>query len=58
MSIREKIKLLTDVDVDTENYALLLLEPEKHVASPEDAKKLKDLFELLDDVRLLERSGQ
>lgn len=38
MNIKEKIKILIDVDVDTEDLTKLMEEPEKHTQNEEDAK--------------------
>lgn len=48
MSIKNLIKNLIDVEVDTEDILELFINPENHIKSPEELKKLKDLIDLLE----------
>ena len=48
MRVSEMIKLLTDVEVDTDDLKLLRENPEKHISNTADLPKLEQLFELID----------
>lgn len=48
MNIKERIKNLLDIDISTDSFEELKADPERYVASPEDAEKLKDLFLLIE----------
>lgn len=48
MSVKNLIKNLIDVEVDTEDILELFINPENHIKSPKELKKLKDLIDLLE----------
>lgn len=48
MSIRNLIKTLLDIEVNTEDITELCENPKKYVNKDEDVEKLKDLFLLMD----------
>ena len=48
MTIKNLIKNLIDVEVDTEDILELFISPENHAKSPEDLEKLRDLINLLE----------
>lgn len=48
MSIKNMIKTLLDIEVDTEDISKLRENPKEYIAKEEDAEKLKDLFLLMD----------
>ena len=48
MSIKNLIKTLLDIEVDTDNLLELRENPKKYVTKKEDIEKLKDLFLLMD----------
>ena len=48
MSIRNLIKTLLDIEVNTEDITELRENPKKYVNKYEDIEKLKDLFLLMD----------
>lgn len=48
MTIKNLIKNLIDVEVDTEDILELFISPENHVKSPEGLEKLRDLINLLE----------
>ena len=48
MSIRNLIKTLLDIEVNTEDISKLRENPREYVNKDEDVEKLKDLFLLLD----------
>jgi hypothetical protein len=48
MSIKNLIKTLLDIEVNTEDILKLRENPEEYVTKEEDADKLKDLFLLMD----------
>lgn len=48
MSIKNFIKILLDIEVNTEDILELRENPKEYVAKVEDAEKLKDLFLLMD----------
>ena len=48
MTIKNLIKNLIDVEVDTEDILELFISPENHVKSTEDLEKLRDLINLLE----------
>ena len=50
MNTKEMIKLLIDVEVDTEDLRLLKEHPKEHVATKREAWKLEQLFLLLENV--------
>ena len=49
-----KIKLLIDVEVDTEDLRLLKEHPKEHVATKREAWKLEQLFLLLENAKEME----
>ena len=51
MSTKEMIKLLIDVEVDTEDLPLLKEHPKKHVTTKREAWKLEQLFLLLENAK-------
>ena len=48
MSIKNLIKTLLDIEVETDNLLELRDNPNKYVAKKEDIQKLNDLFLLID----------
>lgn len=48
MNVRELIRKLLDIEVNTYDLAALRANPRAHVNSDEDAKKLRDLFLLIE----------
>ena len=48
MSIRNLIKTLLDIEVNTEDITELRENPKEYVNKDEDVQKLKDLFLLMD----------
>ncbi|QII81220.1 hypothetical protein [Jeotgalibaca arthritidis] len=48
MSIKNLIKTLLDIEVDTDDLLELRDNPNKYVTKNEDVEKLKDLFLLID----------
>ena len=48
MSIKNLIKTLLDIEVDTDDLLELRDNPNKYVTKKEDIEKLKDLFLLMD----------
>ena len=48
MSIKNFIKILLDIEVNTEDILELRENPKEYVTKVEDAEKLKDLFLLMD----------
>ena len=48
MSIRNLIKTLLDIEVNTEDITELRENPKEYVNKDEDVEKLKDLFLLMD----------
>ena len=48
MNVKERIKALLGIEVSTDNLLELWENPEKYVSTPEDAKKLEDLFLLVE----------
>jgi hypothetical protein len=48
MSIKNLIKTLLDIEVETDNLLELRDNPNKYVAKKEDIEKLNDLFLLID----------
>ncbi|WP_440896997.1 hypothetical protein ACS127_03030 [Amphibacillus sp. Q70] len=48
MSIKNLIKTLLDIEVNTEDILKLRENPKEYVTNEEDAEKLKDLFLLMD----------
>ena len=48
MSIRNLIKTLLDIEVNTEDITELRENPREYVNKDEDVEKLKDLFLLID----------
>ena len=56
MTVREKIKLLTNVEVSTDNLGLLRENPEEYVKEKQDISKLKSLFYLIDAVSDMEEA--
>lgn len=51
MNTKEMIKLLIDVEVDTEDLRLLKEHQEEHVATKREAWKLEQLFLLLENAK-------
>ena len=51
MSTKEMIKLLIDVEVDTEDLPLLKKHPKEHVTTKREAWKLEQLFLLLENAK-------
>jgi len=51
MNTKEMIKLLIDVEVDTEDLPLLKEHPKKHVTTKREAWKLEQLFLLLENTK-------
>ena len=54
MNTKEMIKLLIDVEVDTEYLPLLKEHPKEHVATKREAWKLEQLFLLLENAKEME----
>lgn len=54
MNVIERIKTLLGIEVSTDNLLELWENPEKYVLTPEDAKKLEDLFLLIELMSELE----
>ena len=54
MNVKERIKALLGIEVSTDNLLELWENPEKHVSTLEDAKKLEDLFLLVELMAELE----
>ena len=48
MSIKNLIKTLLDIEVETDNLLELRENPNKYVTTKEDIEKLNDLFLLID----------
>ncbi|HBC31757.1 MAG TPA: hypothetical protein DC024_11020, partial [Clostridiales bacterium] len=48
MSIKNLIKTLLDIEVNTEDILKLRENPKEYITKEEDAEKLKDLFLLMD----------
>lgn len=48
MSIKNMIKTLLDIEVDTEDISKLRKNPKEYITKEEDAEKLEDLFLLMD----------
>lgn len=48
MTIKNLIKNLIDVEVDTEDILEFFISPENHAKSPEDLEKLRVLINLLE----------
>ena len=48
MSVKNLIKNLIDVEVDTEDILELFINTENHIKSPKELKKLNDLIDLLE----------
>lgn len=48
MNIKNLIKTLLDIEVNTEDILKLRENPKEYIAKEEDAEKLKDLFLLMD----------
>jgi hypothetical protein len=57
MNIKNLIKSLLDIEVDTDDILELRENPRKYVTKEEDIEKLKDLFLLIDLTGKLEVSG-
>ena len=51
MNTKEMIKLLIDVEVDTEDLPLLKEHPKKHVTTKREAWKLEQLFLLVENAK-------
>lgn len=51
MNTKEMIKLLINVEVDTEDLPLLKEHPKKHVTTKREAWKLEQLFLLLENAK-------
>lgn len=54
MSIRNLIKTLLDIEVNTEDITELRENPKEYVNKDEDVEKLKDLFLLIDSTGIQE----
>ena len=54
MNTKEMIKLLIDVEVDTEDLPLLKKHPKEHVTTKREAWKLEQLFLLLENAKEME----
>lgn len=54
MTVREMIKLLIDVEVDTDDLKLLRESPENHITDKRDLTKLEQLFSLIDEAIKME----
>ena len=48
MSIKNLIKILLDIEVNTEDILKLRENPKEYVTNEDDAEKLQDLFLLMD----------
>lgn len=48
MSIKNLIKILLDIEVNAEDMLKLRENPKEYVTNEDDAKKLQDLFLLMD----------
>ena len=48
MSIKKLIKILLDIEVNTEDILKLRENPKEYVTNEDDAEKLQDLFLLMD----------
>ena len=57
MNIKNLIKSLLDIEVDTEDILELRENPRKYVTREEDVEKLEDLFLLMDLTDKLEVNG-
>jgi hypothetical protein len=57
MNIKNLIKSLLDIEVDTDDILELRENPRKYVTKEEDIEKLEDLFLLIDLTGKLEASG-
>ena len=57
MNIKNLIKSLLDIEVDTEDILELRENPRKYVTKEEDVEKLEDLFLLMDLTDKLEVNG-
>jgi hypothetical protein len=57
MNIKNLIKSLLDIEVDTDDISELRENPRKYVTKEEDIEKLEDLFLLIDLTGKLEASG-
>ncbi|MGD9568656.1 MAG: hypothetical protein AB7V48_10060 [Sedimentibacter sp.] len=57
MNIKNLIKSLLDIEVDTDEILELRENPRKYVAKEEDVEKLEDLFLLMDLTSKLGVSG-
>lgn len=47
MELKETVRNLLNIDIETNNLDKLRKEPEKYVKSKEDLEKLKELFRLI-----------
>ena len=54
MNTKEMIKLLIDVEVDTEDLPLLKEHPKEHITTKREAWKLEQLFLLLENAKEME----
>lgn len=54
MNIKELIKTLLGIDINTDNLLELYESPQDYVSNPKDLKRLEDLFFLVDLVGELE----
>ena len=54
MNTKEMIKLLINVEVDTEDLPLLKEHPKEHVTTKREAWKLEQLFLLLENAKEME----
>lgn len=54
MTVKEKIRLLLNVEVETNNLALLKENPDVYTKNPEDLSRIKLLFDLLEEAEKLE----
>jgi hypothetical protein len=57
MNIKNLIKTLLDIEVNTDDILELRENPRKYVAKEEDVEKLEDLFLLIDLAGELEVNG-
>ena len=48
MNIKDLIKTILDIEVNTEDISKLRENPKEYITKEEDAEKLKDLFLLMD----------
>ena len=55
MNTKEMIKLLIDVEVDTEDLPLLKEHPKEHVTTKREAWKLEQLFLLLENAKEIDK---